>query len=197
LILNVGSGSTAYEGVINLDMAPFAHVDLVGDAMALPILDGVLDGVITQGVLEHVRRPWQAVAEIGRVLKPGGVSYHELPFMQGDHTAADCPDFWRFTLSGAEALFEGFQIVERGVVVGPSSALAWLLREYLALLSSFNNPYLYKAAVRLMALATLPLKYLDYLLAGNRFAAVIAGGFYLVARKPEEGGAFRSEVSRR
>lgn len=191
LILNVGSGSTTYEGVINLDVAPFAHVELVGDAMALPVLDGVLDGVITQGVLEHVRQPQRVVAEIWRVLEPGGLSYHELPFMQGDHTAADCPDFWRFTLSGAESLFEGFQMLERGVVVGPSSALAWLLREYLAILFSFNNLYLYKGAVRLMALVTLPLKYLDYLLAGNRFAAVIASAFYLIARKPEAGEAFR------
>lgn len=191
LILNVGSGSTTYEGVINLDVAPFSYVELVADAMALPLLDGMLDGVITQGVLEHVRQPQQVVAEIWRVLKPGGLSYHELPFMQGDHTAADCPDFWRFTLSGAEALFEGFQTLERGVVVGPSSALAWLLREYLAILFSFNNLYLYKAAVRLMALVTLPLKYLDYLLAGNHFVAVIASAFYLIARKPEAGKAFQ------
>lgn len=190
LILNVGSGGTAYEGVINLDVAPFAPVELLGDATALPVLDGVLDGVITQGVLEHVRQPRQAVAETWRVLKRGGLSYHELPFMQGDHTAADCPDFWRFTFSGVQALFEGFQVVERGVVVGPSSGLAWLLREYLAILLSFNNLYLYKAAVRLMALVTLPLKYLDYLLAGNRFAPVIASAFYVIARKPEADEAF-------
>jgi len=196
LILNIGSGTTAYQGVINLDVAPFAHVELVGDAEALPILDGVLDGVITQGVLEHVRRPWRAVTEIRRVLKPGGWSYHELPFMQGDHTAADCPDFWRFTLSGAESLFEGFQILERGVVVGPSSALAWLLREYLAILLSFNNLYLYKVAVRLIALATLPLKYFDYLLAGSRFAAVIASAFYLIARKPEMNKTSSQQVHR-
>lgn len=196
LILNVGSGSTAYEGVINLDVAPFARVELVGDALALPVLDEVLDGVITQGVLEHVHEPQRVVAETRRVLKPEALSYHELPFMQGDHTATDCPDFWRFTISGVEVLFEGFQVLERGVVVGPSSALAWLLREYLAILFSFNNLFLYKAAVRLMALVTLPLKYLDYLLAGNRFATAIASGFYVITRKPEADGSFQGARQR-
>ena len=184
IILNIGSGSTAYDAVVNIDVAPFAHVEVVGDAIALPVLDSVLDAVVTQGVLEHVRQPHQAVSEIRRVLKPGGLSLHELPFMQGDHTASDCPDFWRFTLSGAESLFQGFQVLERGVAVGPSSALTWLLRDYLAILLSFNNIYLHRAAMRLMALVTFPLKYLDHLVARSRFASTIASAFYVVVQRP-------------
>jgi len=127
LILNVGSGSTAFPGTVSLDVDQFDHVQVVGDALSLPVLDGVLDGVITQGVLEHVASPWQAVDEIKRVLKPGGLSYNEVPLIQGDHSTPDCPDYWRFTRSGACMLFDDFELIDAGVVVGPGSGVTWLL----------------------------------------------------------------------
>jgi arsenite methyltransferase len=43
-----------------------------GDAMQLPIEDGSVDVVISNGVLNLVPRKDQAIAEIARVLKPGG-----------------------------------------------------------------------------------------------------------------------------
>jgi uncharacterized protein YbaR (Trm112 family)/SAM-dependent methyltransferase len=191
LILNIGSGSTAYEGTINLDVAPFGQIDLLGDAMALPVLSGTLDALITQGVLEHVRRPLIAIGEMQRILKPGGLSYHEIPFVQGDHTSTDCPDFWRFTASGAEALFEGYEVLDRGVVVGPSSGLLWVLREYLAILLSFNSRLLYQVAGRVLSWLLFPLKYLDHLVAKSRFAAAIACAFYIVVRKPHTAETMR------
>jgi SAM-dependent methyltransferase len=45
---------------------------LVGDALALPFPDGSFDRVIAAEVLEHVPLDRQAIAEMVRVLRPGG-----------------------------------------------------------------------------------------------------------------------------
>jgi SAM-dependent methyltransferase len=45
---------------------------VVGDAGRLPFRDGVFDGVFCSNLLEHVRDPAGVLAEIGRVLRPGG-----------------------------------------------------------------------------------------------------------------------------
>ncbi len=45
----------------------------VGDATHLPCRDGDLDGVFALGVLHHVPRWREALKEIARVLRPGGV----------------------------------------------------------------------------------------------------------------------------
>ena len=37
--------------------------------------------MLVQAGLEHVRDPWQVVAEIHRVLKDDGLVYAETPFM--------------------------------------------------------------------------------------------------------------------
>jgi len=58
----------------------------------------VFDAVWIQAVLEHVLDPVRVVAEIHRVLRPGGLVYSEIPFMQEVHEGAY--DFTRFRLSG-------------------------------------------------------------------------------------------------
>jgi ubiquinone/menaquinone biosynthesis C-methylase UbiE len=50
------------------------HRDLArGDAAALPLRDGQVDLVVMSEVIEHLLRPEQAVWEVARVLRPGGV----------------------------------------------------------------------------------------------------------------------------
>jgi arsenite methyltransferase len=54
-------------------MSGLAHVDVRdGDATRLPVDDRSVDVVISNGVLNLVPEKERAVAEIGRVLKPGG-----------------------------------------------------------------------------------------------------------------------------
>ena len=49
------------------------HVDVRdGDATRLPVEDGSVDAIISNGVLNLVPEKERAVAEIARVLKPGG-----------------------------------------------------------------------------------------------------------------------------
>ena len=55
-----------------LDPVPTYHPDIVGDVMALPMGDEEFDSVICLAVLEHLPRPWIAVQEMYRVLKPQG-----------------------------------------------------------------------------------------------------------------------------
>jgi SAM-dependent methyltransferase len=52
---------------------------LRGDATALPFDDGAFDAVITSEVLEHVVADTAAIAEMARVLRPGGVFAATVP----------------------------------------------------------------------------------------------------------------------
>lgn len=45
----------------------------VGDVYALPFADSIFDAVFSNALLDHLRSPQQAIAEMYRVLKPGGV----------------------------------------------------------------------------------------------------------------------------
>jgi ubiquinone/menaquinone biosynthesis C-methylase UbiE len=51
-----------------------AHVSFqVGDACGLPFADAAFDRVVANQVLLHLADPWRAVAEMRRVLGPGGL----------------------------------------------------------------------------------------------------------------------------
>jgi len=182
--LNVGSGSNRYsEGIINFDMLPMNNIDVVVDSAFLPFKEESFNFVICQAVLEHVERPTQTVKELHRILKKEGIVYVEIPFFQGLHATPTYPDFQRYTISGIQKLFREFELLEKGVLAGPSSALAWTLREFLAILFSFNSLYLYRILNLLFGWLTVSLKYLDLLLEKNRFSFVIASGFYFLGKK--------------
>jgi len=180
-VLDLGSGGHRLaHHVINVDIALSPNVDIVAAGQALPFKDATFDAVITQAVLEHVPDPGNVVAEIGRVLKDDGYIYAEIPFMQGYH--ADPGDYHRFTRSGIRWLFRDFEATDLGVCVGPSSALAWMLREYARLVVYGSEP-LGKIMYRLVGWITLPLKYLDLIMARTEKAHVIAAGFYFYGRR--------------
>lgn len=182
-ILNLGSGRTTFGSrVVNLDIGPFRAVDVVAVGERLPVQAASLDGVITQGVLEHVPNLPATLAEIDRVLRPGGLIYHEAPFIQGFHASPN--DFRRFTAVGMAELAPGYEILEQGVAVGPSSALMWVASEYLALLFSGRNERLLKVGRRAFPWLLSPLKLADAWLEGHPQADLIASAFYIVGRKP-------------
>jgi hypothetical protein len=133
-------------------------------------------------VLEHLRDPPRAVAEMTRVARPGALLYVEVPFLQGYHASPD--DYQRFTSSGLRHLFRSHADVEVGVCVGPSSALSWVLRGYLkGLLSGFSRSRKAgRMAEFVAAWLTVPIKYLDRLVADRPAAQDLASGFYVFAR---------------
>lgn len=182
--LDIGSGVTNASGRhVNLDIAPFANVDVVGSGLALPFSEGTFRLARNLAVLEHVRDPQRMVAEIHRVLEPGGYCYAEVPFIQHFHAYPN--DFQRYTTEGFKELFRAFEHVETGVCVGPGSALTALAADYCELFT-FSRKRFVNDLVRLIpALALFPLKFLDgFLVRHNPRAHEIASGIYMLARKP-------------
>jgi SAM-dependent methyltransferase len=74
LILNIGAGETAVklENVVELDDELLRHTDLAAHAHALPFADGSFDAVLSFDLFGRIDEPEHAIAEIFRVLKPGG-----------------------------------------------------------------------------------------------------------------------------
>jgi SAM-dependent methyltransferase len=115
--------------VIGLDIHPGSFVDLVGDAHGLGnfLRAGSIDAVVSGSVLEHLEAPWLFAAEVNRVLKLGGLVYHEAPGAWPAHAQPN--DFWRMSAAGLAALFgpqSGFEVLDAGdsgmaaLIPGPS-----------------------------------------------------------------------------
>ncbi len=185
IIINVGSGRTSFgQRVVNMDIEPFSNVDAIAGGDKLPVADASVDGAITIGVLEHVPDLRSTLSEIDRVLKPGGQVYHEVPFIQGFHGSPT--DFRRFTVQGVAELVKGYKILDQGVASGPSSALGWLLIEWLTLLFSFDSPVLRKVGRRVFGWLFSPLKYFDRWLESRAEAWRMACAYYVAGQKPGE-----------
>jgi len=184
-ILDLGSGGRCRgPTVVTMDIDRFPHVEIVGDGHRLPFADGALDGVICTGVLEHVSHAEAVVHEIWRVLRPGGLTYIAVPFIQGYHPSTGThQDFRRLTHIGLQQLLSAFERLDFGVSGGPSASLAWILREYLALLF-FDGGRGYSLAYMVAGWLTCWMPALDRVLSCRDKAHRIACGFYLLGRKP-------------
>src|SRR5215472_6248 len=124
-VLGLGVGPIrVHPNIINLNISPFANVDIVGDAHRLPIASSSIDAVHCEAVFEHLQDPVDAASEMYRIMKPGAIAYVCTPFMQAFHGAPS--HFQNFTLAGHKRLFEraGFDVLEYGTCVGPARALA-------------------------------------------------------------------------
>jgi hypothetical protein len=101
---------------VDIHAAP--GVDVVADAHFLSsvIPPGTVDGVFSLAVLEHLAAPWLVAAEINRVLKIGGLTYHIVPHSWPVHEMPN--DFWRMSHEGLKVIFgagTGFEVVEAGM----------------------------------------------------------------------------------
>ncbi len=169
------------ENTINLEIVDGPLVDVIGDAHHLPFKNNSFDLVIIKAVLEHVKYPKIVVDEIHRILKKKGFVYAEVPFMQGVHGRPY--DFQRYTKYGLETLFENYKIVKSDILIGPTASIIWIFREYLAILFSFNNKYLYYFFNLVFGWIFFPFKYLDIILIKLNYANNIAGAYYYIGKK--------------
>jgi SAM-dependent methyltransferase len=160
--------------VVGTDVYASDVVDIIADAHRLPFCDASFDGVWIQAVLEHVLDPRQAVAEIHRVLKPGGMLYAETPFMQQVHEGAY--DFTRFTRNGHRWLFRQFDEIGSGNTGGPGQSLIWSIRYFIRALTGSN---------KFATLASAPFCWLRYFdrFCKNDYAADAANGVYFLGRR--------------
>lgn len=115
-----------------MDPVDTYHPDIVGDVMAMPIPDASYDAVICLAVLEHVPRPWDAIREMKRVLKPGGTVFLYVPFLSPYHAMPGYyGDYIRLTGDGIRALLDGWEDVRVQPVRGPMETLTHLMPGFL------------------------------------------------------------------
>jgi SAM-dependent methyltransferase len=95
---------------VNID--PQTQPDIVSDACALPLAASSVDAVLCCELIEHLADPEAALAEVRRVLKPGGTLVLSCPFLYRLH--GDPFDFQRFTDHKLRVMLErlGFNVVE-------------------------------------------------------------------------------------
>ena len=167
-LLVIGSGSDNPEmarlardpriELVATDVQPGSEVSVICDAHELPFADGTMDGVISQWVLEHVADPERVVEEIHRVLRPDGIVYSEVPFMQQVHFGRF--DFTRWSPSGHRRLYRFFDEISMSIVTGPGTALSWSLVWFLKSFPSHEGR-LSKWLGRFGRAISLPLRLVD------------------------------------
>ena len=144
LVLEIGSGIspvfTSWDRVVYSDVSASALKMLqkihgrgqyvVADAMNLPFEDGLFSHVIASEVLEHLEDDRRALAEIARVIRPGGILIVTFPhrhfyFAHDDSFVRHCR---RYELSEMISRLEeaGFYAVEVQKVLGPLEKLTML-----------------------------------------------------------------------
>jgi SAM-dependent methyltransferase len=121
LVLDAGAGKSPYRKFFKharyeaADFAKlsakYAPLDYVCDITDIPVEDGRFDRVLCNQVLEHLPEPKLALAELHRVLKPGGRIFLSAPLFYEEHQKPY--DFYRYTQFSLRRLFEeaGFEVV--------------------------------------------------------------------------------------
>lgn len=139
--LDAGCGRSPYRSmladrassVVSLDVEDRGGgADLIGDVQKLTeIEDASFETVFCSQVLEHVPRPWEAISEFARVLRPGGRLILTVPHLSVIHEAPH--DYYRYTRYGLNALCEaaGLQIEKveptGGLISFLSHGCSWAL----------------------------------------------------------------------
>jgi SAM-dependent methyltransferase len=139
LALDLGSHRSPYRSLVEgrgfnvrtLDLSPDSGADFVGTAERTGLPDASFDLVICTQVLEHTSQPWEAVREIGRILRPGGHAVISVPHVWFFHPHPQ--DNWRFTQEGLTrlCLHGGLEpqvlLAQGGSVLGAAQVINFLI----------------------------------------------------------------------
>jgi SAM-dependent methyltransferase len=141
-ILDVGCGSKPYKSIFKvndyrgLDIdSPLTRnlnaADDFYDGTNFPYQQNRFDAVLCNQVLEHVFNPDEFLAEINRVLKPGGKLLISVPFVWDEHEQPY--DYARYSSFGLKALLEksGFKLIRHKKLCADASILFQLINAYL------------------------------------------------------------------
>jgi SAM-dependent methyltransferase len=128
-LLDVGCGEMPYRACLHPDL-DYTGIDVAQadafamrasknvvpfDGVSIPFGDESFDTILCTEVLEHAASPDALIAEIERVLKPGGTLLATVPFSARVHYSPyDFHRFTKFALSRMFASFSDVRIEERG-----------------------------------------------------------------------------------
>lgn len=144
-VLDFGCGSKPYEGLfvncdsyLGVDIRHSGHnhndskVDVFWDGKTLPFDDNSFDACVSFEVFEHVFEPEIVLAELRRVLKPGGALVITTPFVYGEHEVPF--DFARYTSYGLRHLLSKarFQVEVVEKIGDENLAIGQLIVDYLS-----------------------------------------------------------------
>ena len=114
LVLDAGAGNGPYKSLFDhasYESADFEQVDkqyqkttYVCDLQKIPVEDSRFDFIIFNQVMEHLPEPKLVLAELYRVLKPGGKMIYSGPLFYEEHEQPY--DFYRYTQFGLRYLLE-------------------------------------------------------------------------------------------
>ena len=112
-VLDVGCGDkpygrwlTAARSHFGIDVYPGPRVDaVIQPGVRWPLEDASFDAVLCTQVLEHTVDLPHVLAEIHRVLRPGGLLLASVPFAYNEHASPN--DYRRLTYWGVKSLFDG------------------------------------------------------------------------------------------
>lgn len=165
-------------------------VDIFGDGTCLPFTDHSFDTVMCTEVLEHLPEPAKLLADMARVLRPGGRMLLTVPFSQPLHELPN--DYYRFTPSSLEYLVEGAgleveHIEPRGDYASALGAMfsQFLLRSLGAARRQSDGSVILSRWRSAPLLPFLALLQLGFLLASKITSdTTLCLGYSVVARKP-------------
>lgn len=121
--VNLGSGRKPLAGYLNVDRHAAENVDLVHDVDVFPwpFSDGELVEVASFHLFEHVVDPLGFMAEVHRVLEPGGLLHIEVPhylspnaFTDPTHVRYYTEDTFRYWTPGSWLFDMGGPAYHRG-----------------------------------------------------------------------------------
>jgi SAM-dependent methyltransferase len=114
-VLDLGCGDAPYRELlgpgavhIGVDRLALPGVRVRAGIEELPFADGSFDAALCTEVIELSPQPWKVIAELGRVLKPGGRLYLTAPFDW--HLLNPPHDYFRFAPSGVRAMMAAAQL---------------------------------------------------------------------------------------
>jgi ubiquinone/menaquinone biosynthesis C-methylase UbiE len=152
LVLDAGAGRAPYRDLFartRYETADFLAVkgkkyvtpDYVCDLAEIPVEDARFDHVLLTQVLEHIPEPARVVAELSRVLKPGGTLWLTAPLFYAEHERPY--DFFRYTQFGLRHLLEsaGFEVLELDWMEGYLGTLSYQARLMGRALPSSSKDY--------------------------------------------------------
>jgi SAM-dependent methyltransferase len=139
LVLDAGSGRAPYRRLfaharyetadfLAVEGKKYSRQDYVCDLADIPVEDARFDHVLLTQVLEHIPEPAKVLAELHRVLKPGGTLWLTAPLFYAEHEQPY--DFFRYTRFGLRHLLEGsgFEVREIDWMEGYLGTLSYQAR---------------------------------------------------------------------